>query len=348
MNPFRSAIVRLRPYAPGFQPSEPGFIKLNTNENPYPPSPKVLDVIEDAAKSRLKLYPDPLSNKLRNRIAAMFGVRPDWVVAGNGSDEILDMIFRAVLGKNDRILITDPTYILYEVLAGFQEASVVTCELEGDFRLPRRIRANNAKLVVLANPNTPTGMSFERSEIEAFCRNNRAIVVIDEAYADFSDENCMDLVRKYRNVMVTRSLSKSYSLAGLRAGFAVGRPETIREILKVKDSYNLSALSQAGALAALEDHEWMRRNVARVIRDRGFTTRKLSAIGFDVLPSHANFIFAKHRTRDAKRLYELLYRRKILVRHFNRPRLKSYLRISIGTHQDMVRLVKALEEILDK
>jgi histidinol-phosphate aminotransferase len=346
MNFFRSSVQNLKAYVPGFQPKESGFIKLNTNENPYPPSPLVLNVLKQDAGPKLRLYPDPLSDKLRDQIAALFKVNRRWVIVGNGSDEVLALAIRAVLGKNDKVFITDPTYTLFEVLAKIQEAKIIRCPLNSNFDFPEKLEIKNMKMVMIANPNAPTGILFSRKKIEEICRRTQGFVLIDEAYVDFAEEHCMNLVKKFKNVIVTRSLSKSFSLAGLRVGFAISRPETIEMMMKLKDSYNVNRLSQEAALVAFKDLKWMKEATKRIIRDREFLSEHLKTLGFTVLPSQANFIFVKHVSRSAIGIFNHLYQRKILVRHFNLPKLKSYLRISIGTHQEMIKLIKTLEEIL--
>lgn len=342
---FRTSIENLDAYVPGLQPKGKGFIKLNTNENPYPPSPRVIDILQQTASDILRLYPSPTAGLLREKIAQTFGFKKEWVFVGNGSDEILNLIVRACLGKGDKLWVTDPTYILYEVLANMQEARVIKCPLGEDFQWPKRFDLQGAKLVMISNPNTPTGTFFAKTQISEVCKKTKGLVVIDEAYADFAQTNCLDFVKKFKNVMITRTLSKSFSLAGLRVGFAVARPEVIQVLMKLKDSYNVNRLSQEAGLAAIEDLNAMKEAVKRVVRDREFLTQRLCGLGFQVIPSQANFIFVKHQHLPALKIYQGLYQRRILVRHLNLPRLKSYLRISIGTHQQMIQLVKELEKI---
>ena len=345
MRLFRDHLSKISGYVPGIQPKNSDFIKLNTNENPYPPSPRVIKALREALNGSLRLYPDPLSDRLRDRIAEVCALSREWVLVGNGSDEILNWVSRAVLAKGDELWVTDPTYILYEVLAQFQEAKTVRCLLDEKFDLPHRFNLKNAQLIMISNPNTPTGTCFDKSKIIKICSSTRALVLIDEAYVDFAQCDCIELVKNFKNVLVTRSFSKSFSLAGMRIGYAVGRPETIGILMKLKDSYNLNRLSQAAALAALNDMAWMKENVERIIRDRFFLSENLSKLGFHVLPSQANFIFAAHKNFGAKWLYERLYERKFLVRHFELPRLENYLRISIGTHLEMVKLVGLIREL---
>ncbi|MBI1870924.1 MAG: histidinol-phosphate transaminase [Chlamydiae bacterium] len=347
MKLIRSAIEKMEAYVPGFQPKEgEKFIKLNTNENPYPPSPRVLEAIRRGIGASLRLYPNPLADSLRDKIASLFKVPREWVIAGNGADEILNMAVRVTVGKNDKMLVTDPTYILYEVLANFQEAKVIKCPLNQNFDLPNQFPVEGAKMILMTNPNSPTGCPFDKKKLEAICRKAKGMVLIDEAYADFADENCMDFVKKFKNVIITRTLSKSFSLCGLRIGFAISNPEIIEAMMKVKDSYNMNRLSQLAGVAALQDLDWMRQGVRRIKRDREFLTQKLIKLEFKVLPSQANFIFVRHSQISALEIYKCLYEKRILVRHFNRPRLREYLRISIGVHQEMVKLVKVLEGIL--
>jgi len=344
MKLFRSAILNMQGYVPGFQPKEGGFIKLNTNENPYPPSQTVFEVLKKSFDASLRLYPDPMSDLLRKEIADMFRISKEWIMVGNGSDELLNIAVRAILEKNDKLFITDPTYILYEVLAAMQEAKIIRCRLDKNFDFPQEIDTQDAKLVMISNPNTPTGKVFERKTIEALCRKTKGFVLLDEAYVDFSKENSMNLVKKYKNVIVTRSFSKSYALAGLRIGYLVARPEVIEEFMKLKDSYNVNRLSQAAALAAIKDRVWFRATLSRIIRDREMFSAELEKLDFEVIPSDANFIFVKHPKVKALDLYKKLYAEKILVRHFNRERLKEYLRISIGTHQEMIQVLNVIKK----
>jgi histidinol-phosphate aminotransferase len=348
MKSFRSAILRMQGYVPGFQPKEGGFIKLNTNENPYPPSQKVFEALKESFDASLRLYPDPMSDPLREEIAETLHISKDCIMVGNGSDELLNIAVRAILGKNDKLFITEPTYILYEVLAAMQEAKIIRCKLDQYFDFPKKINARDAKLVMISNPNTPTGKVFSPRVIEKLCRETKGFVLLDEAYADFSKENSMNLVKKYKNVMVTRSFSKSYALAGLRIGYLAARPEVIEEFMKLKDSYNVNRLSQAAALAALKDRAWFRETISRVIRDREMFSAELEKLGFSVIPSEANFIFVRHPKIKALDLYQQLYDKKILVRHFNRERLREYLRISIGTHQEMIKVLKVIQKMLYK
>ncbi|MBI1884440.1 MAG: histidinol-phosphate transaminase [Chlamydiae bacterium] len=346
MSLFRPAVEKMKGYVPGFQPKGLGFIKLNTNENPYPPSEKVLNALKEAVNARVRLYPDPVADELRMELAKAFRFPKDWIMVGNGSDEILNLAMRAGVEKNDKVLITEPTYILYEVLAQMQEAKIIRLELDEDFNLPKQVDTRGIKMTFISNPNAPTGALFGREQLRKICRASKGIVLIDEAYADFAKENCLDFVREFKNVIVTRTLSKSYSLAGLRIGFAIARPQVIETLMKLKDSYNVNRLSQVAGIAAIRDRGVMKRTVQQIIRDREFLIQHLERLDFSVIPSQTNFIFVKHARYDAFKLLKELERKKILVRFFNRPRLKEYLRISIGRNQEMIKLVRELERIL--
>ena len=343
---FQDHIVSLTPYIPGLQLNESGYIKLNTNENPYPPSNRAIARVRKSLDERIRLYPHPTSDNLRKKIADKLGFPMDHIIIGNGSDEILSLIVRAVIGEGDKVLLTYPTYVLYEVLVDIQKGEKVVIQLDQKFELSSPISPGLAKLAFFSIPNTPTGSCLNRGLIEQFCADTNAIVVIDEAYVDFAETNCVDLVNKFDNVIITRSLSKSYSLAGIRIGYALSRPDNIEQLLKIKDSYNVNSLSTIVAEAAIDDDEYMQKRVKMIVRDRRFLSEQLAKIGFEVLPSQANFIFVKHPNKGAKQIYQCLFDHQLLVRHFELPRLENYLRISIGTHQEVVKLLTVLKKIV--
>jgi len=340
---FRKAVEALEPYVPGTQPEDRGWLKLNTNENPFPPSPRVLKAIREAADERLALYPNPTAEPVRVAAANAFGVTPDMLIVGNGADEVLAMICRACLGKGDRVLVGDPTYTLVEALVAVQEARLTRVPLRRDFTLPERFFGRPAALVYLPSPNAPTGVFHPLDVVDRLCETADGVVVLDEAYVDFARAHCLALVHKYSNLIVLRTLSKAYSLAGVRVGFGIGQPALIAGLMKVKDSYNMNALSQAAAVAALEHHAYSAECVRRVVEQREFLAGALQALGFRVVPSEANFVFAKPPKRPAKAFYDELVSRKVLVRHFERPRVSEYLRITVGSKQQNHELLKAMK-----
>jgi histidinol-phosphate aminotransferase len=358
MSLFRPAIERIEGYMPGEQPQEAGWVKLNTNENPYPPSPKVVEAIRAAAAGRLNLYPDPLATKFREVAAPLFGVEPDWLLPANGSDENLTLLLRSFVDAGDLVAYPYPSYILYETLADIQGAAHERLILNPDWSW-NSARCGpiveRAKLVLIPNPNSPSGNRWLDDEIFALVPP-RGILVLDEAYGDFCDEpHHAELLRRpgAERLVITRSFSKSYSLAGVRLGFAIARPELIHGILKVKDSYNCDTLSLAAGIAALQDQAWMLANAERVRTTRRRLTAELERLGFAVVPSQANFVWGTHAGKPHKQIYASLKQRKILVRFMQFPdvpdapgRVVTGLRISIGTDAEIDTLLAALQEIL--
>jgi histidinol-phosphate aminotransferase len=350
MSLFRNNVEAMIPYVPGEQPA-PGdrVIKLNTNENPYPPSPNVAEAVKaelDGNGSRLRLYSDPVALEFRKAASESTGFPIEQILAGNGSDELLALIVRAVVEPGDVIAYPYPTYVLYETLAQAQGAHTHEVEFPRDFSLPRELFGISAKLVFVASPNSPSGTTYPASQLAALARSvPAAMVVVDEAYADFADENALDLARELPNVVVLRTLSKSYSLAGMRLGLLFGAPSIVSGIAKVKDSYNLDRLAVAAGAAALRDGATMRENVAKIRRTRERLSGELRAMGFDVLPSSANFVFARLESAErARATYRALRDRKILVRYFDRPLLSDGLRITVGTDEEISTLLEALRE----
>lgn len=347
-------IGALEPYVPGEQPRIANLVKLNTNENPYPPSPLAIDAIQQAAANGLERYPDPASLALREAVARRHGLRADQVFAGNGSDEVLAHAFFAFFQQAERLLMPDVSYSFYRVYA---QLYGIDCELlpvdpglciDVD-AMAARARGGCAGLVI-ANPNAPTGIGLPLARIEqllAACPER--VVLVDEAYVDFGGESALPLIGKYPNLLVVQTLSKSRSLAGLRVGFACGQAHLVEALVRVKDSFNsypLDRLATAGAVAALEDEAWFQATRDKVVDTREGLSLQLEDLGFEVLPSQANFVFARHPERDAAELAALLRERAVLVRHFRQPRIAQYLRISIGTREQCGALVQALESIL--
>ncbi len=328
----RDNISRLAGYVPGEQPQSGKFIKLNTNENPYPPSGKVVEAIQVAAE-KLVRYPDPVSTAFRLAAGEALNVDPDWIVSGNGSDDILTILTRSFVGQGDLIRLPNPSYILYRTLAEIQGADYEEVDFHDDWSLPNSFSAvdNRLKLVFLPNPNSPTGTVVSQAEILELAERLPCPILIDEAYVDFAEFNCIDLVKQNEKIMVSRTLSKSYGLAGLRFGFLVAQPPIIEQLLKVKDSYNCDALSIAGATAAISDQQWLQENVAKIKATRRTLQEKLTQLGFDVIPSQANFVWCTHPTSELKPIYEYLKENRILVRYMSYPNWKEGLRISVGT-----------------
>lgn len=351
MNKYgRKILADVDGYTPGEQPREGGFVKLNTNENPYPPSPKVLEAIQAMDMADLRKYPDPMATALRRACAGCYGVPgEDWVVVGNGMDEILAMALRAFVDPGDTVVAAYPTYTLYEVLCRLHGCSLNYIPLDDDFQLTPEFHAARGRLCFLTRPNAPTGVAYPREEVKRFCDAFNGIVLIDEAYVDFGNDSCMDFPEQFDNVIVTRTFSKSYGLAGLRIGTAVARPELIREFVKIKDSYNLNTFSQAAGLAAIEDQDYMKMRTAQIRASRARLRDALLDMGFTVPESSSNFVLARwNGTPNAAALFEALREHHVLVRYFPQPRLENALRISIGTDEECDRLIDALRDIITR
>ena len=340
------SVRRLEAYTPGEQPKAKSVIKLNTNENPYLPSPKCAEVLKGFDLDRLRRYPDPVFAALRARIAKMWNTVPECVFVGNGSDEILTLVARAFVEDSEAIGSLDPSYSLYKTLAAIRNVPFIPTPLESDFTWNGRISGNPA-LFLLTNPNAPTGVFTPAEMIAAAAKRFKGVLLVDEAYADFAKTNCVPLAAaaKNRNVIVMRTFSKSFSLAGLRVGYCIGPEDLIDALYKVKDSYNVDALAQSVALAALNDLKWMRSNAAKVRRTRSRTLKELAKRGWDVLPSESNFLFARPAHRPAAEIFEKLRARNIFVRYFKGPRTGDRIRITIGTDAEMDSLLKALAEL---
>lgn len=349
MSILRSNIAAMAGYVPGFQPTDGEvYLKLNSNENPYPPSPAVAEAIRaelGADGGSLRKYPCASSKQLRRIAGDLYGFDPSWVIMANGSDEVLNNLIRACAGEGEEIAYVHPSYSYYVTLAEVQGARVRTFGLTDDFRVADFPERYEGKIFFLTTPNAPLGFSFPTAYIEELARRCSGILVADEAYVDFADENALELVRKYDNVVVTRTLSKSYSLAGMRLGLAIARPEIIAALDKIRDHYNLDRLAQAACGAALLDQEYFRDCVRRIRETRDVFSARLREFGYDVIPSHGNYVFAVPPDRNGRRVYEALFQRKILVRHFSDPLLSQGLRITIGTSEEMELTAAALEEI---
>ncbi len=345
MTYVRENISRLAGYVPGEQPQGGKFIKLNTNENPYPPSPKVVEAIQVAAE-KLVRYPDPVSTAFRLAAGEALNVDPAWIVCGNGSDDILTILIRSLVNQGDMIRLPNPSYILYRTLAEIQGASYEEINFNEDWSLPASFAAANdrLKLVFLPNPNSPTGTVVSQDEILDLADRLPCPILIDEAYVDFAQFNCIDLVKQNEKIMVSRTLSKSYGLAGLRFGFLVAQPSMIEQLLKVKDSYNCDALSIAGATAAITDQSWLQENVGKIKSTRQVLQEKLTQLGFEVIPSQANFVWCTHSSAEVKPIYEYLKENRILVRYMSYPNWKEGLRISVGTDDQISACLSLIQD----
>ncbi|HMP72321.1 MAG TPA: histidinol-phosphate transaminase [Kiritimatiellia bacterium] len=343
MNPanlIREHVRALAAYTPGEQPKQPGLIKLNTNENPYPPSPEVGKVLAGFTPADLRLYPDPVSQELRDELARLNRVEPAQVFVGNGSDEALALCTRAFVEPGQSIGYLDPSYSLYPVLAAIQHVPVHPVALDDAFQWTRFDVDPSCRLFFITQPNAPTGMLHDRESIRAFCGSFPGVVLIDEAYADFARETCMDLVHTFENVLVSRSFSKSYSLAGLRLGYVVGSAPLIAALHKIKDSYNVNMLTQRLGLAAVRDQAYMKATVAKVLATRTHVATTLTERGYQVFPSETNFLWIKPPRETAADLFVRLRAANILTRHFTAPRIADYLRVTIGTDDQMARFLE--------
>ncbi|PTM96348.1 histidinol-phosphate transaminase [Mycoplana dimorpha] len=351
MSKFWSPVVAtLKPYVAGEQPRIANLVKLNTNENPYGPSPKAIAAMQAAVADSLKLYPDPSALHLREAIAKTYGVAPDEVFVGNGSDEVLAHAFAALLKHDRPLLYPDITYSFYPTYCGLFGIEAVEVPLRDDYTIDVADYRRDCGAIILPNPNAPTGIGLPLSAIEAIVAEHPdQPVVIDEAYIDFGGESAIPLTRKYDNLLVVHTLSKSRSLAGLRVGYAVGQRPLIDALERVKDSFNsypLDRVAQAGATAAIEDVAWFDETRRKVMESRERVTGALRQRGFEVLPSQANFVFARHPGHSGADLAKALRERAVLVRHFAKPRISDFLRITIGTPEECDRLIAALEEIV--
>jgi histidinol-phosphate aminotransferase len=345
MSGIRPNILAMTGYAPGEQPREDGIVKLNTNENPYPPSPRVFEAIRAAlAGDRLRKYPEPLGDTFRHRSARVLGIDPDSILIGNGSDDILTIVTRAFVPEGGLIVSPAPSYSLYRSLAEIQGARFEAVPFAPDWRLPDPWPIRGADLTLLPNPNSPSGTMVSHDAIRRLVEASGCPLILDEAYVDFAETNALHLAGK--SIVITRTLSKSYALAGIRFGFAVADPAVIRELVKVKDSYNCDVLSFAAAAAALEDQQYLHETRARILATRGRLAESLACLGFHVTPSEANFVWCRRSDRPVKPIYEELKRRNILVRWMNYAGYGDGLRISVGTDAEIDLLLGELSRIV--
>lgn len=366
--PFSEALIRplvrrLRAYAPGEQPRVKGLIKLNTNENPYPPSPKVYQAISDNLNGRLRLYPDPRARQLRQQLAKRHDCREAQVIIGNGSDDLLALATRAFVEPSSgtknpskaTIQYFTPSYSLYPVLTDIHGAAANPVPLTSDFGMPSVAELKKkgfwdfrAALTFITTPNAPSGRAYAPSELERMCRAQQGVVILDEAYVDFAKESALNLASRYPHVIVSRTFSKSYSLCALRIGYFIGPPALIAALDKIRDSYNVNGLGQVAALAALRDRAYHRACLRRIVATRARLHDALQALGFEVLPSQTNFLMTRPPVWPAQAWLERLRAKKILVRWWPQPEVRDYLRITIGTEEETDKLLRVIESILTR
>lgn len=359
-NLVRPLVHKIHPYVPGEQPKIKGLIKLNTNENPYPPSPKVLKAVKDAVDGRLRLYPNASAQDLREALARLHKCTPEHIIVGNGSDELLALAVRAFAepaspgtpASASRVQFFSPSYSLYPVLVDTHGAVSHPVRLGENFSLPtpsalRRggVWDFKAALTFVTTPNAPSGRGYSTAELEPLCQAQKGVTILDEAYVDFARENAMVLALRHPHVLVSRTFSKSYSLCFQRVGYFVGHPELIGALHRIRDSYNVNGLGQIAATATLADMPYYRKNFRRVIDSREHLSRELTALDWQVLPSQTNFVLARPPVLPAKQWLEELRNRKILVRWFNSPEISAYLRITIGSESEVEALLKAVRAV---
>lgn len=351
MSYFRSAVDAMSPYVPGEQPREGSkTVKLNTNENPYPASSAVARAVQSVLERGLQRYPDPIGTAFRLQAGEVLGVSPDWILCGNGSDEILTLATRAFVGEGELLRLPYPSYILYKTLAQIQGARSEEVKFAADWSLGLDFAATAAglKLAFLPNPNSPSGTLIPPAKVLEIAERLPCPLLVDEAYVDFATESCIELVKQNEKILVSRTLSKSYALAGLRFGYVVAQPHIIAGLRKIKDSYNCDALSLAAATAAIGDQAWLKENVAKIRKTRTRLTAAVRELGFDAVDSQANFVWCTHKTAPLKPLYEHLKQNGILVRYMVYAGWSDGLRISVGTEEQIDICLALLKEGLAK
>ncbi|UCC96625.1 MAG: histidinol-phosphate transaminase [Phycisphaerales bacterium] len=348
MSYFRKNIDKAKGYEPGFQPKRADIVKLNTNENPYPPSPRVIEALSRMGADQFRRYPDPMGEEFRQVAAVVHGVRAENIMCCNGGDDLLNIAFRAFCDESRPVAYPVPTYSLYPVLAKLQNCRAIEVPFDGEFNLPVKLTKTRAALTIVCNPNAPSGSFVSVGELASLADELSGVLLIDEAYVDFADENCAGLIKDLDNVVVLRSMSKGYGLAGIRFGYAIAQADLIAGLMKVKDSYNVDAVAIALATAAIKDQEYFRQTTAKVKEARELLVEQLRILKFIVPKSHANFVLAECRNCDAGTIYGKLLQRNIYVRYFDLPGLSDRLRITVGTSEQNDRVVLALKEILSE
>jgi histidinol-phosphate aminotransferase len=346
-NFVRETVRAMDGYTPGEQPGVSArVVKLNTNENPFPPSPRVLQAIRDIEAESLRRYPNPTADIFRAAVARLHSITADMIIAGNGSDDILTIATRTFVPAGGLIAYPDPTYSLYPVLSQLQEARVAPVPWGANYSLPiEALLATNAHAIYMANPNAPTGTMISPAKVAELAAAFKGLLLVDEAYADFADDNCLELVEQHDNVVISRSLSKAYSLAGLRFGYAVAQPQVIGEMMKVKDSYNCDAIAVLAATAAIEDQQYARWTWENIRNEREKLLAELKALGWSVLPSQTNFLWAAPPDRRGREAYLGLKHQHILVRHFDRPGLCEHIRITVGQSHENNALLAGIRAL---
>ncbi len=346
MGYFRDNVEQMRGYEPGFQPGRSDVVKLNTNENPYPPSPMVADVLANIDGQLLRRYPDPLGNEFREAAAEVNGVTAEQIMCCNGGDDLLRIVFSAACDESRAVAYPVPTYSLYPVLAQVRNCRATEINFDEEFNLPAKLAGAGAALTIVCNPNAPSGTFVSVEELASLADELSGLLLIDEAYVDFAEESCVSLIEEFDNVIILRSMSKGYSLAGIRFGYGMAHAGLIKELMKVKDSYNVDAVGIRVAAAAMKDHDYFRRNVEKIKDERGRLTEKLREMKFQVIDSRANFVLARSTTADAGDIYDKLVAEDIYVRYFDTPGLSDKLRITVGTREQNDRLLSAVSRIV--
>ncbi len=345
MGYFRKTIEQMAGYTPGFQPKQPAAVKLNTNENPWPASPKVLEAIGDLTAENLQKYPEATGDIFRNAAAAVLGIESENIICTNGGDDLLTICFRAFCDAGRPVAYAKPTYSLYPVLAQIQDCEPIEIQRDADGSLDELARIN-APLTIVCNPNAPTCEMLSIDSLARLAEKLTGVLLIDEAYVDFADDNAIRLIKDFDNVIILRSMSKGYSLAGLRFGFGIGGKPLIDGLMKIKDSYNADVVALTAATAAISDQPYLKSNVEKIKSERDRLTQQLRLMGFEVLNSQTNFILAQYREKNAEDIHEKLKQKNIYIRYFALPGLGDKLRITIGTPQQNDKLLAALTEII--
>jgi len=347
MNWVRPSVAAMQGYVPGFQPQPwDKYIKLNSNENPFPPSPKVQEMLGRLNYEELRLYPDPLSMELRQKLGALYGFSENQIICGNGSDDILNIIVRTFVQPGEAIGFHEPTFPLYRILAILHGANVISLPMREPFDQPP-MPPPDLKIFFLANPNSPVGFGFPTARVAEMAGKTKGVFVVDEAYAEFAREDALALVRDLDNVIVVRTVSKSYSLAGVRLGYAIGQEKLIAEMLKVKDPFNVTRLSQTLVAAALDDREYFYRTISQIVETREWLTQEARAIGYRIIPSQANFIFPRpSREGEGVKFYEALFSRGVLTRYYDQEGIRDGVRMTIGKREEMLAVLQVMKEIL--
>ncbi len=348
MGYFRKNIEQLKGYVPGFQPESTNVVKLNTNENPYPPSPNVMKVLVDMTAEQLRRYPDPSGNKFRQAAAELNGVNAENIMCCNGGDDLLTIAFRCFCDSGRAVAYPIPTYSLYPVLAKLQNCPIIEVEFDNEFNLPAKLSSTGAALTIVCNPNAPTGSFINIDELASLADEVKGALLIDEAYVDFAEANCAGLIKKFDNVIILRSMSKGYSLAGMRFGYAIAAANLIEGMMKVKDSYNVDAVAIAAATAAIKDQQYFKANIEKVKKERKRITEELGKLGFEIPESSTNFVLAKCKDYKAGEIYDKLVQQNIYIRYFDLPGLTDRFRITVGKENQNDKLLSALKEILAK